>query len=301
MFIIIITHPVNPEPFDSERAVTTKEKPMTMTAPHAQKTAFLTGASSGIGKAAALALARAGYRVIGTSRKAAQGEVRDGIRLIACDVTDDASVAQAVAMAHAELGHIDLLVNNAGYAVSGAAEESSVSQVQALFDTNFLGGVRVTNAVLPVMRAQGGGRILNIGSVLGLIPGPFGAYYAASKHAIEGYSESLDHEVRTFGIRVAVIEPWATKTSIEANSPQGDRPIAAYAEVLAKYRAAFDLAMEGGDTAEDVAATILHAAQDRAPRLRYPSGKAAKQTSFARRFLPRAFFDRTLRKQFNIA
>jgi NAD(P)-dependent dehydrogenase (short-subunit alcohol dehydrogenase family) len=269
--------------------------------PNTQKTAFLTGASSGIGKAAALALATAGYRVIGTSRRAAEGEVRDGIRMIACDVTDEASVVGAVALAQAELGRIDLLVNNAGYAVSGAAEESSVEQVRALFDTNFLGVVRVTNAVLPLMRAQGHGRILNIGSVMGLIPGPFGAYYAASKHAIEGYSESLDHEVRPFGIRVAVIEPWATKTSIEANSPQGDRPVAAYAQMLARYRSAFDAAMAAGDTAEDAAATIVVAAQDRAFRLRYPSGKAARQTSFARRFLPRALFDRILRKQFNIA
>ena len=266
-----------------------------------QKTAFVTGASSGIGKAAALALASAGYRVVGTSRKATPGEVRSGIRMIACDVTDDASVTQAVALALAELGHIDLLINNAGYALSGAAEESSVEQVRALFDTNFLGVVRVTNAVLPAMRAQGHGRILTIGSVLGLIPGPFGAYYSASKHAIEGYSESLDHEVRPFGIRVAVIEPWATKTSIEANSPQGDRPVAAYAQTLARYQTAFDAAMAAGDTAEDVAATILAAAEDKSPRLRYPSGKAARQTSFARRFLPRAIFDRTLRKQFNIA
>jgi short-subunit dehydrogenase len=266
-----------------------------------QRAAFITGASSGIGKAAALALTRAGYRVIGTSRSASPGEMRDGIRMIECDVTDDASVSQAVALAHAELGHIDLLVNNAGYAVSGAAEESSVEQVRALFETNFLGVVRVTNAILPIMRAQGDGRILNIGSVVGLIPGPFGAYYAASKHAIEGYSESLDHEVRPFGIRVAVIEPWATKTSIEANSPQGDRPVAAYAQTLARYRTAFDAAMAAGDTAEEVAATILGAAQDRAPKLRYPSGKAARQTSLARRFLPRALFDRTLRKQFNIA
>ncbi|WRH64433.1 MAG: oxidoreductase [Fuscovulum sp.] len=268
---------------------------------NAKKTAFVTGASSGIGKAAAVALTQAGYRVIGTSRSAAPGEMRGGIRMIALDVTDEASVAKAVALAHAELGQIDLLVNNAGYAVSGAAEESSVEQVQALFDTNFLGVVRVTNAVLPIMRAQGRGRILNVGSVMGLIPGPFGAYYAASKHAIEGYSESLDHEVRPFGIRVSVIEPWATKTAIEANSPQGDRPIPAYAHTLARYRAAFDAAMAAGDTPEDVAATIVAAAQDGAPRLRYPSGKAARQTSFARRYLPRGLFDRSLRKQFNIA
>ncbi len=274
---------------------------MATSAPKRPKTAFVTGASSGIGKAAALALSRAGYRVIGTSRKASADEVRDGIRVIACDVTSDASVAAAASLALAELGQIDLLVNNAGYAISGAAEESSIEQVHALFDTNFLGVVRVTNAVLPIMRQQGYGRILNVGSVLGLIPGPFGAYYTASKHAIEGYSESLDHEVRPFGIRVAVIEPWATKTSIEANSPRGDRPVAAYGQTFARFQAAFNAAMAVGDTADDVAATILTAAQARTPRLRYPSGKAARQTSFARRFLPRALFDRILRKQFNIA
>ncbi|MBB4951990.1 short-subunit dehydrogenase [Agrobacterium vitis] len=266
-----------------------------------QKTAFITGASSGIGKAAALALSRAGYRVIGTSRKTEAGEVREGIRMITCDVTSDASVAAAVGLAHAELGRIDLLVNNAGYAISGAAEESSVQQVGALFDTNYLGVVRVTNEVLPIMRRQGNGRILNIGSVVGLIPGPFGAHYTASKHAIEGYSESLDHEVRSLGIRVAVIEPWATKTSIEANSPRGDRPVAAYSQTFARYQAAFAKAMAGGDTAADVAATIIAAAQAKKPRLRYPSGKDARQTAFARRFLPRALFDRILRKQFNIA
>jgi short-subunit dehydrogenase len=268
--------------------------------PSSHPVALITGASSGIGRASAVALAKIGYRVFGTSRKPMTAPA-NGITMLVADVTDDTSVQTLIAEVMAAAGRIDLLVNNAGYALSGAAEESSISQVQALFETNFHGVVRVTNAVLPIMRAQGGGCILNVGSVLGLIPGPFGAYYAASKHAIEGYSESLDHEVRPFGIRVAVIEPWATKTSIEANSPQGDRPVTAYAETLARYRTAFDAAMAVGDTAEDVATTIVAAAQDRSPRLRYPSGKAARQTSFARRFLPRSLFDRTLRKQFNIA
>jgi short-subunit dehydrogenase len=264
-----------------------------------RKIALVTGASSGIGLATAAALNRGGYKVYGTSRKPTSGAVQ-GVTMLVCDVVSDASVQAFVDEVLKREGQIDLLVNNAGYAVSGAAEESSIEQVRALFDTNFLGVVRVTNAVLPIMRAQGYGRILNVGSVVGLIPGPFGAYYSASKHAIEGYSESLDHEVRSFGIRVAVIEPWATKTSIEANSPQGDRPVAAYALMLARYRTAFDSAMAAGDTAEDVAATIVTAAQDRVPLLRYPSGKAARQTSIARRFLPRALFDRTLRKQFHL-
>jgi NAD(P)-dependent dehydrogenase (short-subunit alcohol dehydrogenase family) len=112
-----------------------------------QKTALITGASTGIGKAAALALMKAGYRVIGTSRSAKPDEVRDGIRMIACDVTSDRSVTTAVALADAELGRLDLLVNNAGFGVTGAAEESSIEQVRALFETNVHGVVRMTNAV----------------------------------------------------------------------------------------------------------------------------------------------------------
>jgi short-subunit dehydrogenase len=266
-----------------------------------QKTAFLTGASSGIGRAAALALSKAGYRVIGTSRNAGPGEVRDDIRMVACDVTSDESVAAAVALAHAELGHIDLLINNAGYGVTGAAEESSIVQVRSLFETNFHGVVRVTNAVLPIMRAQGSGRILNVGSGLGFIPAPYNAYYSATKHALEGYSESLDHEVREFGVRVAVIEPAATQTSFDSSTVRADKPLADYAVGRAKYLVAYDRAMAVADTAESVAETIVLAASTKTPRLRYPSGKAARQVAFARRFLPRSLFDRILRSQFGLA
>ncbi len=265
-----------------------------------QKTVLITGASSGIGRAAALALMKAGYRVIGTSRSARPDEVRDGIRMIACDVTSDESVAAAVALAHDQLGHIDLLVNNAGFGVTGAAEESSIAQVRALFETNFHGVVRVTNAVLPIMRGQGGGRILNVGSGLGFIPAPYSAYYSATKHALEGYSESLDHEVREFGVRVAVIEPAATRTSFESSTVQADRRLSAYDASRAKYLAAFERAMAVADTAESVAETIVLAASDKTPHLHYPSGKAARQVAFARRFLPRSLFDKILRKQFGL-
>jgi short-subunit dehydrogenase len=265
------------------------------------KTAFITGASSGIGKASALALIAAGYRVIGTSRKAAPNETRDGIRMIACDVTSDESVASAVALAHAELGHIDLVVNNAGFGVTGAAEESSIAQVHSLFETNFYGVVRVVNTVLPIMRAQKAGRILNVGSILGLVPAPYGAYYSASKFAIEGYSESLDHEVREFGVRVIVIEPGATRTAFEASNTPGDRPVAAYDKSQAKYRVRFGQTMAAGDTPVDVAATIVRAAGDKTPRLRYLSGKAARQVAFGRRFLPGSVFDSILHKQFGLA
>jgi short-subunit dehydrogenase len=266
-----------------------------------QKTAFLTGASSGIGKAAAAALSNAGYRVIGTSRRADPDAERDGIRMIPCDVTSDESVAVAVARAHAELGRIDLLVNNAGVGVTGAAEESSIAQVRSLFETNFHGIVRVTNAVLPIMRAQRDGRILNVGSAGGLAPMPYMAYYSATKHALEGYSESLDHEVRELGVRVAVIEPAATRTSFESSTVNADRPLNAYDASRAKYLVAFERAMAIAATAESVAETIVLAALDKTPRLRYSSGKAGRQIAFARRFLPRSLFDKIVRKQFGLA
>lgn len=265
------------------------------------KTAFLTGASSGIGKATAIALTKAGYRVIGTSRVAKPGEIRDGLRLISCDVTSDASVHSAVAEAHAELGRIDLLINNAGFGIVGAAEESSTEQVRALYDTNVLGVVRVTNAVLPIMRAQGRGRILNIGSGLGFIPAPFNTHYSATKHALEGYSEALDHEVRGFGVRVLVIELGTTSTSFEASSLPADAPLADYDRLRSGYSIAYAKAMRAADTAQSVAHTIVLAASETAPKLRYPSGKVAKQGAFARRFLPRALFDRVLHKQFGLA
>jgi short-subunit dehydrogenase len=265
-----------------------------------KKTVLITGASTGIGKAAALGLMKAGYQVMGTSRSAKPNEVRNGIRMIACDVTSDESVAAAVTVARGELGHIDLLVNKAGIGVTGAAEESSIAQVHALFETNFHGVVRMTNAVLPMMRARGGGRILNVGSAVGLIPAPYNTYYAATKHALEGYSESLDHEVREFGVRVTVIEPAGTRTSFETSTIAADLPIAAYNVSRSKYQLAYERETTGSDTAESVAETIVLAARDEKPRLRYTSGKTARQIAFARRFLPRSLFDQVLRSRFGL-
>ena len=166
------------------------------------KTAIVTGASSGIGEATADRLAKAGYTVYGTSRRGA-GVGSRSFHMLPLDVTSDASVEAAVGEVMRREGRIDLLVNNAGFGVAPAgAEESSIEQARSIFDTNFFGLIRMTRAVVPHMRRQGSGRIINIGSVLGLLPMPYGALYAATKHAVEGYSESLDHELRTRGIRV---------------------------------------------------------------------------------------------------
>lgn len=155
---------------------------------HTQPVALVTGASSGIGKATAERLAAAGYRVYGTSRRGATpGQLP--FEMLALDVTSDASVEAAVAGLIRAEGRIDLLVNNAGFSVAPAgAEESSLAQAQAIFDTNFFGIVRMTRAIVPHMRRQGSGRIINIGSVLGFLPAPYMALYAATKHAVEGYS-----------------------------------------------------------------------------------------------------------------
>jgi NAD(P)-dependent dehydrogenase (short-subunit alcohol dehydrogenase family) len=171
------------------------------------KVALVTGASSGIGEATAERLAAAGYRVFGTSRRAAPAGDRS-FEMLTLDVTRDGFVEATVKEVIRSAGRIDLLVNSAGFGVAPAgAEESTIEQAQSIFDTNFFGIVRMTRAVVPQMRRQGAGRIINIGSVLGFLPMPYGALYAATKHAIEGYSESLDHELRTRGIRVSVIEP----------------------------------------------------------------------------------------------
>src|SRR3954469_14442425 len=193
------------------------------------RVALVTGASAGIGKAAAERLLQGGFTVYGTSRKASAGEQRGGVTFLPLDVTDDDSVDGAVREVLDRSGRIDVLVNNAGLGITGAAEESSVEQARALFDTNFFGSIRMTRAVLPHMRERGSGRIINLSSVLGLVPSPFGALYAATKHAMEGYSESLDHEVREHGVRVLLVEPAYTRTSFDANAVPADEPLPVYA------------------------------------------------------------------------
>jgi len=258
--------------------------------------ALVTGASSGIGRATAKALQDAGYRVFGTSRRAA-AESADGITMLACDVTDDASVAKLVEAVLARAGRIDLLVNNAGIGLLGGAEESSTAQAQALFDVNVFGVLRVTSAVLPAMRRQGAGRIVNLSSVLGLIPAPYFALYASTKHAIEGYSESLDHELRPFGIRVVLVEPAYTRTSFEENLVRPDQSLDIYDAARAGMDAVVRKAIETGDAPEIVARTVLEAATASPPRRRYAAGKMARRVSLLRRFVPESAFDRSLRKQ----
>ena len=259
------------------------------------KVALITGANSGIGRATAKALQNKGYRVFGTSRRAVANSP-EGVTMLACDVTDDASVTKLVDEVVAQAGRIDLLVNNAGVGLIGGAEESSIAQAQALFDVNVFGVLRVTNAVLPIMRRQGKGRIVNMSSILGLIPSPFNALYASTKHAVEGYSESLDHELRTLGIRVVLVEPGVTRTSFEENLTKPDRLLPIYDAVRSRMEAVMRKWMVVGDAPEVVADAVVKAATAVTPKRRYTAGKQASQLSLVRRFLPAAMFDKAVRK-----
>src|SRR3989475_7165898 len=213
----------------------------------AKPVALVTGASSGIGKAASLALVEAGFEVVGTSRKASGVAQRDGVTFLDLDVTSDESVSAVVRRVIERFGRLDVLVNNAGTGAAGAAEESSVARDQRVFDINFFGLLRITKAVLPHMRAQASGRIINISSVLGLIPAPYMGIYAATKHAIEGYSESLDHEVREHGVRVLLVEPAYTRTGFDANAIQPDARLPIYAWQRQGFDGGMARAKAGGD------------------------------------------------------
>ena len=263
-------------------------------------TALVTGASSGIGEASAQRLAAAGYKVYGTSRRGAQAGQRS-FEMLALDVTSDESVAAAVKEVMRLEGRIDLLVNNAGFGVAPAgAEESSIEQARSIFDTNFFGVVRMTRAVVPHMRGQGRGRIINIGSVLGFLPMPDGALYAATKHAIEGYSESLDHELRGKGIRVSVIEPAYTKTPFDANLLEADSKLDEYREVREAVVRRLGALMAAADPPSVVAEVVLQAATAAHPRLRSTAGPLASRLRLLRRFAPAALMDGGIRKDLRL-
>ena len=259
-----------------------------------KQVALVTGASSGIGEAAAQALLGAGFTVYGTSRKAVAGQQRQGVVFLPLDVTDDESVAAAVGEVLERSGRIDVLVNNAGFGVLGAAEESSVEQARALFDTNLFGTMRMTRAVLPHMRERAGGRIVNVSSLVGLIPVPFMALYASSKHALEGYSESLDHEVREYGVRVILVEPAFTNTSFDAAA--ADEPLPLYARRRELNEALLADGLKDGDPPSVAGKAVVAAATDGSPRLRYPAGTQARRVGKLRRYVPWKLFDRQIRK-----
>ncbi|MEQ4303548.1 SDR family NAD(P)-dependent oxidoreductase [Plantactinospora sp. B6F1] len=259
---------------------------------------LVTGASSGIGAATADVFARAGWRVFGTSRRARPS--RDGIEMLPLDVRSDESVDDCAAQVMARAGRIDVLVNNAGIMHTGMAEETSLDEARALFETNLFGVVRMTNAVLPQMRVRRHGRIVNVGSAAAWVGEPGEAFYAASKQSLAGYTEALRHEVWPLGITVSLVEPGAFATDIVASASTSAGRITDYDPVRrAAVRTLQESLRRGGDP-HKVADRIMEVAAARSPRLRYPVGPAARWLPLLRVLLPQRLFDHLLRRGYGL-
>ena len=263
------------------------------------KVVVVTGVSSGIGRATATKFVKRGCRVFGAVRNLAKAPPLAGVELIEMDVSDETSVQSGMRLIIDLAKRIDVLVNNAGTSLIGAVEESSAEEAMALFDANVFGILRTAKAVLPQMRAQRGGRIVNISSVLGFLPAPYMGLYAASKHAVEGLSESLDHEVRQFGIRVTLVEPSFTKTNLDINSPQAIAKIASYDRERSLAMQAIVNSVKTAPEPDGVADTIVEAALGAWRMRRAPAGQASLLSKL-RRFMPAGPVDASLRKTFGL-
>ena len=237
---------------------------------------LITGASSGIGNAAAKYLLEKGHTVYGASRTAATGDF--SFKTLQMDVKNDDSVNEAISRIINKEGKIDVVINCAGFGLAGSIEDTSVDEAKALFETNFFGVFRVCKAVIPEMRKQKSGLIINIGSLAGLVPIPFQAFYSSSKYAIESLTETLRIELLPFGIRVVLIEPGDFKTGFTAN-----RKTAAESKVNETYREKFSKALSimeqdesNGPSPLKIAALIGRIVDNPSPRLRYTTGKLSQ-------------------------
>ena len=205
--------------------------------PALQKVVLVTGASSGIGQAIALHLVAGGWRVFGTSRGQTAGS--GGVEMLVMDADDDASVSSAIAAIVEKTGRLDAVVNNAGWALMGPIEDTSMAEARAQMETNFFGVLRVCRAVLPVMHKQRSGYIVNVSSLAGAFGMPFSGIYSASKFAVEGLSESLRLETRGFGVRVVLIEPGDTRSQLPARRRTAADSLrgSAYQDVFGRFQA----------------------------------------------------------------
>jgi NAD(P)-dependent dehydrogenase (short-subunit alcohol dehydrogenase family) len=266
-----------------------------------QSVAFITGASSGIGRAIAEALIQEGMTVFGASRSPDRVTPVVGVEHVRLDVRSEDSVRACVDEVMQRAGCIDVLINNAGYELAGAIEATTLEEARTQFETDFFGVARVIKAVLPAMRARRSGHIINMSSVVGwLVPAPFLGYYAASKMALEAYTEVLRHEVLPFGVRVSLIEPSFINTNLGNNWQMAEASIPAYSPW---QRRAFGVIEHRERTAPPprvVAATVLQAIRQSNPRPRYMVGAGVWGLSFIRRFLPWSAYERGIRGFFNL-
>lgn len=269
------------------------------------RVAIVTGASAGIGAAAARRLHAAGFTVYAVARRLDRLAPLEslGINTMCVDVTDDAALVALVDRVVAECGRIDVVVNNAGYGSFGAVEDVPLDEARRQFEVNVLGVARLCQLVLPSMRAQGSGRIINVSSVGAKMYQPLGGWYHATKYAVEGLSDCLRLEVRPLGIDVILVEPGGVAT--EFPQVAGERLLAtsgqgAYAEYARRYATVLSTEPRGISSPEVVARTIVRAATSRRPRTRYAVGRGAKAVVFARWLLPDRVYDRLLLAVFQV-
>lgn len=270
---------------------------------------LITGCSTGIGRATALRLYHAGLPIYATARnpESLAPLAAKGINILALDVTDEQSMASAVKQVVDRHGAVGVLVNNAGSGVYGAVEDVPLERVRASFETNVFGMIRLTQLVLPGMREQRAGRIVNISSILGRFSPPGGGLYNASKHAVEAYSDALRLEVAKFGVQVSMIEPATVRTEffttamMQFAGPSGT-PYEDFYTTLAnwaiKVHEGQNMAGRFALPPERVAEAVALAATARRPRARYPVGMLSRSALGMRRYLPDRLFDVFVRRQF---
>lgn len=270
---------------------------------HASPVVLITGASSGIGLACANHLHSAAFRVYGTSRRP-PGQFDCGFSMIQVDVGDDESVGAAVDDIVSREGRLDAVINCAGYGLAGSIEDTSIEEAKAQFEPNFYGVMRMCRSVLPVMKDQKSGFIINIGSLAGQIGLPFQGIYSATKFALEGFSEALRLETRAYGVRTVLIEPGDYHTGFTDN-----RHISHLASGNSHYRKQFDTALAimksnevGGPTPENIAALVFRILKKRSPRLRYLAGHLHQRLAFRlSKTIPHRIFAWIISRYFKIA
>jgi NAD(P)-dependent dehydrogenase (short-subunit alcohol dehydrogenase family) len=263
------------------------------------KTVLVTGASSGIGAAIANLFHRRGFMVFGTSRSATPGSVRE-FPMLKLDVDSDVSAKACVDEVLSRAGRLDVLVNNAGFALGGAAEETSIEEAKEQFETNFFGVVRMVKAALPHMREARSGRIITIGSVAGLLAIPYNAFYSSTKFALEGYLEALWFELKPFGIAVSLIEPGFVRTAINQAARLAAKPLTDYDGPRDRALAVIDRSVDKGIAPELVANAVLRTAQKANPRLRYRVGADARWLPRLKNATPWNFFAIGVRRTFEL-
>lgn len=270
-----------------------------------KKTVLITGTSSGIGRAAAIEFSRQGWQVAATMRTPAkETELGNlpGVKLFALDVTSQESIAAAMQAAQAAFGRIDVVVNNAGFGVDGIFEFMDDETIRKQFDTNVFGLMRVTRAAIQIMRAQGGGSILQVSSMGGRLAFPLYSIYHSTKWAVEGFTESLQFEVAPFNITVKLIEPGAIVTEFNGTSRHEVKPVndRGYDGIIQRRNTVVDQTYKKGVGPEGVAKTIVKAAADGRSQLRYPTGAPAPLYTRLRKFLPDRWWFWIIRRTYKL-